>query len=133
MQESKTQIQQTAIKSNEALERNAQSFMKRTIAACIGLGDEHQDNVSLIGRLSWGRFISASVGDRKLPRRAADLFLLWHPLNAGVMRLLLSSLCVGLGLMREKNARCTIPRDVGGSSGKRDFVVALAQLADLHD
>jgi hypothetical protein len=51
-------------KSNGALERNAQSFMKRAIAACIGLGDEHQDNVSLIGRLSWGRFVSAYVGDR---------------------------------------------------------------------
>ena len=49
---------------NDALERNAQSFMKRTIAACIGLSDEHQDNVSLIGRLSWGRFVSAYVGDR---------------------------------------------------------------------
>jgi len=49
---------------NEALERNAQSFMKRTIAACIGLGDEHQDTVSIIGRLSWGRFASVCVGDR---------------------------------------------------------------------
>ena len=49
---------------NDALERNAQSFMKRTIAACIGLGDEHRDTVSLIGRLSWGRFVSAYVGDR---------------------------------------------------------------------
>ena len=49
--------------SNGALERNAQSFMKRTIAAFIGLGDEHQNNVSLIGRLSWGRFASAYVGD----------------------------------------------------------------------
>jgi hypothetical protein len=46
------------------LERNAQSFIKRTIAACIGLGDGHRDNVSLIGRLSWGRFVSACVGDR---------------------------------------------------------------------
>ena len=50
--------------SNGALERNAQSFMKRAIAAVIGLGDEHQDDVSLIGRLSWGRFVSAYVGDR---------------------------------------------------------------------
>jgi hypothetical protein len=49
---------------NGALERNAQSFMKRAIAACFGVGDEHQDNVSLIGRLSWGRFVSAYVGDR---------------------------------------------------------------------
>ena len=49
---------------NGALERNAQSFMKRTIAACIGLGGEHQDNVSLIGRLSCGHFVSAYVGDR---------------------------------------------------------------------
>ena len=49
---------------NKALERNAQSFMKRTIAACIGLGDGHRDTVSLIGRLSWGRFVSAYVGDR---------------------------------------------------------------------
>jgi len=49
---------------NSALERNAQSFMKRAIAACIGLGDEHWDNVLLIGRLSWGRFVSAYVGDR---------------------------------------------------------------------
>ena len=52
------------VQANEALERNAQSFMKRAIAACIGLGDEHQDNVSLIGRLSWGRFVSAYVGER---------------------------------------------------------------------
>ena len=50
--------------ANGALERNAQSFMKRTIAACIGLGDEHRDTVSIIGRLSWGRLASASVGDR---------------------------------------------------------------------
>ena len=49
---------------HKALERNAQSFMKRAIAACIGLGDKHWDTVSLIGRLSWGRFASASVGDR---------------------------------------------------------------------
>ena len=49
---------------NIALERNAQSFMKRTIAGNIGLGDGHRDTVSLIGRLSWGRFASASVGDR---------------------------------------------------------------------
>jgi len=52
------------VRSNGALERNAQSFMKRTIAAFIGLADVHQDNVSLIGRLSWGRFVSACVGDR---------------------------------------------------------------------
>ena len=52
------------VTSNEALERNAQSFMKRTIAAFIGLGDGHWDTVSLIGRLSWGRFVSACVGDR---------------------------------------------------------------------
>ena len=30
------------------------------------------------------RFTSASVGDRQLPRWVADLFLLWHPLNASV-------------------------------------------------
>jgi len=42
-----------AVTANEALERNAQSFIKRTIAACTGLGDEHRDTVSLIGRLSW--------------------------------------------------------------------------------
>ena len=64
---------------NKALERNAQSFMKRTIVACIGLGDEHQDNVSLIGRLSWGRYVSASrrrrivalAGSRPLPALAS--------------------------------------------------------------
>ena len=50
--------------SNSALERNAQSFMKRAIVACIGLGDEHRDNVSLIGRLSCGHFVSVYVGDR---------------------------------------------------------------------
>ena len=61
--------------------------MKRAIAACTGLGDKHRDIVSIIGRLSWGRFASACVGDRQLPRRVADLFLLWHPLNAGVSRL----------------------------------------------
>ena len=54
----------TAAASNGALERNAQSFMKRAIAACIGLGDGHWGTVSLIGRLSWGRFVSAYVGDR---------------------------------------------------------------------
>ena len=54
----------TLARYNDALERNAQSFMKRTIAAFIGLGGEHGDNVSPIGRLSWGRFASACVGDR---------------------------------------------------------------------
>jgi len=49
------------------------------------------------------------------------------------MRRLLSGRCVGLGLMREISARRQDPRDVGGSSRERDFVVDLAQLAGLHD
>ena len=49
---------------NKALERNAQSFMKRTIATTTGVGDTDWGNVSLIGRLSWGRFASAYVGGR---------------------------------------------------------------------
>ena len=60
----KTSTVRSSLLPNKALERNAQSFMKRTIVACIGLGDEHWDTVSLIGRLSWGRFASAYVGDR---------------------------------------------------------------------
>jgi len=38
--------------SNSALERNAQSFMKRTIAASIDVGAEHQGNVSVKDRTS---------------------------------------------------------------------------------
>ena len=35
---------------NEALELNAHSLMKRTIAAFIGVGAIDKDNVSLIGK-----------------------------------------------------------------------------------
>ena len=39
-----------ALAHNVALERNAQSCIERTIAACIGVGAEHRDTVSFIGR-----------------------------------------------------------------------------------
>jgi hypothetical protein len=38
--------------ANGALERNAQSFIERTTAARIGLGDKQRGNVSIIKQAS---------------------------------------------------------------------------------
>ena len=48
---------------NEALERNVCSLMKRTIVACIGVGDKHRANVSLIGRFLLHALYQRRVGD----------------------------------------------------------------------
>ena len=49
--------------SNGALELNVCSLMKRTSAACVGLGDGHRGNVSLIGRSRVGALYQRRVGD----------------------------------------------------------------------
>ncbi len=49
--------------SNEALELNTHSLMKRTIAGCIGVGDGHWGGVTLIGRARVSALYQRRVGD----------------------------------------------------------------------